>query len=447
MVTLSKKTNATISPKEHPTKSEIHQKPTEEQPKIQSFAPKSPPVKLQPSQSKTIAQSPSLPSNKPVEPPLDHRPASDHYTIPSLSKPETHASKFVPPRFGHFAGLDAPTVVPSYLSGYTRVPSPKTNEAYAPAVSVTQAVPVHRTSSSKSSSQPSPCNPESNIIQSRAAVPADPHQNPVRAAKSVSQDPVSPVICLPSRVPSLAPGSAEIRQQTPHGIQQQLLSARAAKNLTKAHIGEPVPPATQAESSLRNHLLAPHRAVSTFDYQSQANGTSLNHSTLHDSRHRAAHLFPPHFPINIPTPQNQHKSAKEAIPSTFPSHLAGFQQRQERPPFFSQLGSTSASALHPQSHLQDLQNLSYPPLLHPHPGMINHAPQGMPNPSLLGIGLHPPGFGPAAFGAATSRASSNASALPHHPSMSLAGMYSSQIGPYHPFGYPWPHPPNANPRR
>lgn len=129
---------------------------------------------------------------------------------------------------------------------------------------------------------------------------------------------------------------------------------------------------------------------------------------------------------------------QEAIPSTFPSHLTGFQQRQERPAFFPQLGSSSASALHPQSHLQDLQNLPYPPLLHPHPGMINHAPQvksvlvcniklkpfvqGMPNPSLLGIGLHPPGFGPAAFGAATSRASSNASALPHHPSMSLAGL-------------------------
>ena len=199
------------------------------------------------------------------------------------------------------------------MSGYTRVPSPKTNEAYAPAVSATQAreAPVHRTLSSKSSSQPSPSNPESNIVQSRPAAPhtqapAD-QQNP----KS-GQDP-APVICLPSRVPSLAPGSADtqIRTQPAHGIQQQL--ARAAVKLTKPHTGgEPVPPvpATQAESSRRSHLLAPHRAVSTFDYQSQANGTSLNHSALHDSRHRAAHLFPPHFPINIPTPQNQHKSAK-----------------------------------------------------------------------------------------------------------------------------------------
>ena len=199
------------------------------------------------------------------------------------------------------------------MSGYTRVPSPKTNEAYAPAVSATQAreAPVHRTLSSKSSSQPSPSNPESNNVQSRPAAPhtqapAD-QQNP----KS-GQDP-APVICLPSRVPSLAPGSADTqtRTQPAHGIQQQL--ARAAVKLTKSHTGgEPVPPvpATHAESSRRSHLLAPHRAVSTFDYQSQANGTSLNHSALHDSRHRAAHLFPPHFPINIPTPQNQHKSAK-----------------------------------------------------------------------------------------------------------------------------------------
>ena len=171
--------------------------------------------------------------------------------------------------------------------------------------------PVHRTSSSKSSiSQPSPSNPESNIIQSRPTVqtvphaqaPADQQQRNPKSAAVTPHDP-APVVCLPSRV---APGSA-----TAHGIQQQL--ARAAVKLTKPHTGgEPVPPvpATQAESSLRSNLLAPHRAVSTFDYQSQANGTSLNHSSLHDSRHRAAHLFPPHFPINIPTPQNQHKSAK-----------------------------------------------------------------------------------------------------------------------------------------